>query len=416
MALAKPGTWSSPITPEMLSQAGVSMGFTQTFAGDVFWDESRPTENGRNVVVSRTNGDILPAPWSASTRVHEMGGLSWLVGVWKDQPGLLFAEKTDQRIYWKPVNGNPEPITPESEPGTLSRYSDFLIRDSEVWCVREVTQDTNTSRDLIAISGSNQIRVIDSSSHFYAHLALSPDQQKLAWVTWEHPQMPWDGTELRTAQIDAAGNLIDQKVRAGGATEAVNSPVWSTNGNLYFVSDASGFWNIWELNENQTKRQLVLESAEWAHPMWQVGTHLLRILDSGELVGIHGSPAQERIAVIEPDSGSWRDLDCDLTNFAHFSVHRDCVYAIGGGPKTLSALVELKTDNSSSPVTISEVLAPIDQDFLPVAQALTFPSKDGRSVHAFMSPATNPNYERTDLPPVIVTVHCGPTGNTTGVA
>lgn len=416
MALAKPGTWSSPITPEMLSQAGVSMGFTQTFNADVFWDESRPTENGRNVVVSRTNGDILPAPWSASTRVHEMGGLSWLVGIWKDQPGLVFSEKTDQRIYWKPVNGNPEPITPESEPGTLSRYSDFVIRDSEVWCVREVTQGSNTSRDLIAISGSNQIRVIDSSSHFYAHLALSPDQKKLAWVTWEHPQMPWDGTELRTAQIDAAGNLIDQKVCAGSATEAVNSPVWSANGSLYFVSDASGFWNVWELNKDQTKRQLVLESAEWAHPMWQVGTHLLRILESGDLVGIHGSPAQERIAVIDSESGNWRDLDCELTNFAHLSVYQDHIYAIGGGPKALSALVELKVDNSSSAATISEVLAPIDQDFLPVAQALTFPSKAGRRVHAFMSPATNPNYEGTDLPPVIITVHGGPTGNTTGVA
>jgi acetyl esterase/lipase len=345
-----------------------------------------------------------------------MGGLSWLVGVWKEQPGLLFAEKTDQRIYWKQGFDNPEPITPESEPGTLSRYSDFLIRGSEIWCVREITKGANTNRDLIAISSSNQIRVIDSTSHFYAHLTLSPDQNQLAWISWEHPQMPWDGTELRTAQIDAGGNLIDHKVCAGSATEAVNSPVWSANGSLYFVSDASGFWNVWELNESQTKRQLVSESAEWAHPMWQVGTHLLRVLDSGELVGIHGSPAQERIAVIDCESGKWRELDCELTNFAHLSVYQDHVYAIGGGPKTLSALVELKVDNSSSPVTISEVLAPIDQDFLPVAQALTFPSKDGRSVHAFMSPATNPNYESTELPPVIITVHGGPTGNTSGVA
>ena len=416
MTLAQPGTWSSPITPEMLSQAGVSMGFTQTFQGDVFWDESRPAENGRTVVVSRTNGDILPAPWSASTRVHEMGGLSWLVGIWNEQPGLIFSEKTDQRIYWKPVGSDPEPITPESATGTLSRYSDFLIRGSEIWCVREITEGTNTNRDLIAISSSNQIRVIDSSSHFYAHLALSPDQNQLAWISWEHPQMPWDGTELRTAQIDTSGNLINQKVCAGSASEAVNSPVWSPAGDLYFVSDASGFWNVWEFNANQKKRQIVSESAEWAHPMWQVGTHLLRILDSGELVGIHGSPAQERIAIVDPTNGTWRNLDCELTNFAHLSIQDTRVYAIGGGPKTLTALVELKVDNASKPVTISEVLAPIDQSFLPVAQAITFPSKGGRSVHAFMSPASNPNFQSEELPPVIVTVHGGPTGNTSGVA
>lgn len=415
MTVAQPGTWDSPITPEMLSQAGVSLGFTQTFNGDVFWDESRPNENGRNVVVSRANGDILPAPWSASTRVHEMGGLSWLVCIWNDQPGLVFAEKSDQRIYWKPVAGEPVPITPESLPGTLARYSDFLVRGSEIWCVREVTEGPKTNRDLIAISGAGQIRVLDSTSHFYAHLALSPDEQQLAWISWEHPQMPWDGTELRVASVGESGNLVNQQVCAGSTTEAVNSPVWAKNGNLYYLSDASGFWNVWESDTNGSNRQLVSESAEWAHPMWVVGTHLLRILDTGELVGIHGNPAQEHIAILEPDLGTWRNLECDLTNFAHLSVYRDRVFAIGGGPKTLAALVELSVAGTTQDV-IAQVNAPIDQDFLPVAQAISFPSQNGRTVHAFMSPATNPNYEVTELPPVIITVHGGPTGNTTGVA
>jgi dipeptidyl aminopeptidase/acylaminoacyl peptidase len=400
----------------MLSEAGISLSFTQTFHDDLYWDESRPAENGRTVVVSRENGDILPAPWSASTRVHEMGGLSWLVCDWKDQPGLLFAEKTDQRIYWKPVDGDPGPITPESLAGTLARYSDFLIRGTEIWCVREVTEGTNTARDLIAISTTNEIRVLDSTSHFYAHLALSPDQNQLAWISWEHPQMPWDGTELRIATIDAAGNLIDQKVCAGGSNEAVTSPVWSKSGNLYYISDTSGFWNVWELHSDLTKRQLVSESAEWAHPMWLVGTHLLRNLDDGQLVGVHGSPAREQIAIVDPATGTWRDLACDLTNFAHLSVSKDRIYAIGGGPKALSALVEFSAHTMSSPVIVTEVLAQIDHSFLPFAQAQTFPSKNGRVVHAFISPATNPNYQSDALPPVIITVHGGPTANTTGVA
>ena len=416
MNVAQPGTWISPITPEMLSQAGISIGFTQTFHDDVFWDESRPHENGRNVVVSRTHGDILPSPWNASTRVHEMGGLSWLVGIWNEQLGLIFAEKSDQRVYWKPVDGVPEPITPKSLPGTLARYSDFLIRGSEIWCVREVTEGPNTNRDLIAIDSNRQIRVLDSASHFYAHLALSPDQKQLAWISWEHPQMPWDGTELRVAKVDESGNLVDQIVCAGSETEAVNSPVWSTIGSLYFISDASGFWNVWELDSKHVKRQVISESAEWAHPMWQVGTHLLRILDTGELVGVHGNPALERIAIIDPVSGNWRNLDCDLTNFAHLSIHGDYVYAIGGGPKTLAALVELSITNLNAPVTVTEVQAPIDKGFLPVAKALNFPSKNGRTVHAFISPATNPNFMSNDLLPVIITAHGGPTGNTSGVA
>ena len=416
MTVAKPGTWISPVTPEMLSQAGISHGFTQAFHDDLFWDETRPSENGRTVVVSRTNGDILPAPWSASTRVHEMGGLSWLVCVWNDQPGLLFAEKTDQRIYWKPVGGNPEPITPESSPGTLARYSDFLIRGSQVWCVRETTEASNTTRDLIAISAPNEIRVIDSNSHFYAHLALSPDQSQLAWISWEHPQMPWDGTQLRLSDIDSHGNFENVRVLSGSETEAVNSPTWSGNEKLFFVSDASGFWNVWESDTNGSKRQVVSESAEWAQPMWLVGTHLLRILESGELVGIHGSPAQEKITVVDPSTGTWRDLECNLTNFSHLSVSKDRIFAIGGGPRTLSAVIGLNAAGTASPEVITQVNAPIDQDFLPVAQAISFPSQHGRKVHAFMSPATNPNYESEELPPVLITVHGGPTANTTGVA
>lgn len=416
MTVAQPGTWKSPITTEMLSQAGISLGFSQTYHDDLYWDEARPAENGRNVVVSRKNGDILPAPWSATTRVHEMGGLSWLVCVWKDQPGLLFAEKTDQRIYWKPLGGKPEPVTPESLRGTLARYSDFLIRGSEIWCVREVTEGANTTRDLIAISTANEIRILDSTSHFYAHLALSPDQNQLAWITWEHPQMPWDGTELQIATVEVTGNLVDQKVCAGSTSEAVNSPVWSQSGNLYYISDASGFWNVWELDSDLTKRQLVSESAEWAHPMWLVGTHLLRILDDGKLVGVHGSPAREQIAIVDPATGTWRDLICDLTNFAHLSVSKDRIYAIGGGPKLLAALLEFSPHTTSNAVIVTEVLAPIDSSFLPLAQAQTFPSEAGRVVHAFVSPATNPNYQSDDLPPVIITVHGGPTANTTGVA
>lgn len=416
MTVAKPGTWVSPVTPEMLSQAGISHGFTQVFHDDLFWDETRPSENGRTVVVSRTNGDILPAPWSASTRVHEMGGLSWLVCIWNDQPGLLFAEKTDQRIYWKPVGGNPEPITPESSPGTLARYSDFLIRGSQVWCVREITEGSSTTRDLIAISAPNEFRVLDSNSHFYAHLAISPDQSQLAWISWEHPQMPWDGTQLRLAEIDSFGNLENVRVLAGSETEAVNSPTWSGNKKLFFISDASGFWNVWESDTNGSKRQVISESAEWAKPMWLVGTHLLRILESGDLVGIHGSPAQEKITVVDPNTGTWRDLECNLTNFAHLSVAKDRIFAIGGGPKTLSAVIGLNAVGTVSPEIIAQVNAPIDQDFLPVAQAISFPSRNGRTVHAFMSPATNPNYESEELPPVLITVHGGPTANTTGVA
>jgi hypothetical protein len=160
MIKATPGSWKSPISPQLLAAAGVSLGFTQGIADEIYWDESRPAEGGRTAVVSRTQGDLLAAPWSAVTRVHEMGGLSWLVCNWRGETGLLFSEKSDQRIYWKTSNADPVAVTPVSSAGTLARYSDFLIRGQEIWCVREVTHEHETSRSLIAISPKGEIALL----------------------------------------------------------------------------------------------------------------------------------------------------------------------------------------------------------------------------------------------------------------
>ena len=416
MTLAQPGSWRSPITTEMLTSAGVTFGYTQTFEGELYWDESRPTENGRNVVVSRNGGDLLPLPWSASTRVHEMGGLSWLVCNWQQVTGVLFTEKTDQRIYWVSAGVEPVAITPVSPTGTLSRYCDFLIRGSEIWCIRETTSGHETQRDLIAISAQGDIRTLDSNSHFYAHLVLSPDQNSLAWISWEHPQMPWDGTELRVAKISSDSVLESCTIVAGSTTEAVNSPVWANNETLYDLSDKSGFWNIWETSSLGKNRQVLIEAAEWAHPMWQVGTNLLRMLPDGRLVGIHGSPAAEKVAIVDPTSSRVIDCESELSNFSHISVHDNQIFAIGGGAKVPAAVVEFSATTAVTVATLTEVPIPVAASYFPTARSVSFPSKNGRTVHAFISAAANPDFESDEKPPVIITAHGGPTGNTTGVA
>ena len=184
----------------MLAQSGVRFGFGQAFGDDVFWDEGRPSEAGRVVIVSRANGDILPAPWSARTRVHEMGGLAWLVTSWRGQAGLLFCEASDQRLYWKVPGGQPQAITPESPDGVSWRYCDMLVVGDEVWAIREADSHGAASRAIVAITADGQVRVLDDGSHFYAHLSLSPDGNHLAWISWEHPHMPWDA-EIGRAHV-----------------------------------------------------------------------------------------------------------------------------------------------------------------------------------------------------------------------
>jgi hypothetical protein len=312
MITATPGSWKSPISAQLLASAGVSLGFVQVVAGEIYWDESRPEEGGRTAVVGSTQGELLPAPWSAVTRVHEMGGLSWLVCNWRGESGLLFAEKSDQRIYWKAVNSDPVAVTPVSSAGTLARYSDFLIRGQEIWCVRDITHEHETNRSLIAINPAGEIRILDSKSHFYAHLALSPNENKLAWISWEHPQMPWDGTHLRVASVTSAGELEAPQVRAGGLSEAVNSPVWCDEDKLYFISDASGFWNVWSVDNSGNKKQIFSEAAEWAQPMWLVGARFLQKLPDGRLVGIHGDPANESLVIGDPETGLWQNCNSEL--------------------------------------------------------------------------------------------------------
>lgn len=416
MRTAAPGTWESPISPQLLVTAGVSLGFVQVVAGEIYWDESRPDEGGRTAVVSKTQGDLLPAPWSAVTRVHEMGGLSWLVCNWRGETGLLFSEKSDQRIYWKADNADPVAITPISSTAALARYSDFMIRGQEIWCVREISSEQETNRDLIAITPTGDIRILDSTSHFYAHLALSPNETKLAWISWEHPQMPWDGTQLRVADITAAGQLESVRVRAGGVNEAVNSPVWSDEQELYFISDVSGFWNLWSVDNSGIKKQIFPEAAEWAQPMWLVGARFLRKLPDGRLVGIHGDPANESIVIGDPKTGLWQDCKSELTNFSYMCTSQNQVVAVGGGAKVPQAIVEFSADQISDFQIIKKIEIPVSANYLPVAQSVSFPSVAGREVHAFISPATNPDFESASISPVIITVHGGPTAHTTGVA
>jgi len=416
MITATPGSWESPISPQLLATAGVSLEFVQGVAGEVYWDESRPDEGGRTAVVGSTQGELLPAPWSAVTRVHEMGGLSWLVCNWRSETGLLFSEKSDQRIYWKTKDTDPVAITPASSAGTLARYSDFLIRGQEIWCVREITHEHETNRSLIAINPEGEIRILDSKSHFYAHLALSPDETKLAWISWEHPQMPWDGTQLRVADITSDGELEAIQVRAGGLSEAVNSPVWRDEDNVYFISDASGFWNVWCVDETGNRNQIFTQDAEWAQPMWLVGARFLQKLPDGRLVGIHGDPANESLVIGDPETGLWQDCKSELTNFSYFCTSDNQIIAVGGGSKVSQAIIEFVAAQPSSSKIIQQIEIPVAAKYLPVAQSVSFPSKAGRKVHAFISPATNPDFESLEIPPVIITVHGGPTAHATGVA
>ena len=416
MGSSTPGAWNSPLAAELLGSAGVRLGFTQSAYGDVFWDEARPSENGRNAVVSQSRGDILPPPWSAKTRVHEMGGLSWLVTVWNDEAGLLFCEATDQRLYWKTDGGTPRAITEPSPEGISWRYCDMAIRGKEIWCIRESDKHGSTTRAIIAISPDGSVRVLNDESHFYAHLAISDDGNKVAWIAWEHPQMPWDGTELRAADIDSVGNLVGTKVVAGSSSESVCSPLWLTNESLYYISDASNWWNLWRINSDGSPEQVSHDSSEWSLPLWLVGWNFLRKTNDGRIIATRGNPEQRELIVVNPETGTWDTCQPAVAGIDSISTNGSHIYAVASHAQSMPSVIDIDIETLSLSDIVVEIPSPIDVEYFAKPFHVTYPSVNGRVVHAIVHPATHPQVTSSDRPPVIITAHGGPTAETNASA
>lgn len=411
----RPGFWDSPITPEMLAEAGTRFGFGQAHGGDVFWDEGRPTEGGRVVVVSEKNGDILPSPWSARTRVHEMGGLAWLVCVWGGEPGLLFCEASDQRLYWKTPSGTPQPVTEESPDGVSWRYCDMLVRGDEVWCIREADAPGATRRSIIAISRDGSVRVLDDASHFYAHLTLSPDAGHLAWIAWDHPDMPWDAAELVVASVTSTGTLEGRRTLIGARGESVQSPAWLDESTIAVVCERSGWWNPWLVTLDGKARHLVDEPAEWGVPLWMVGWRTLHALGDGALLATRGGPNRRELVVLKPESGQVIVVDQPLAYVETVATDGHVAVLFGQGPTQPGAVVTVDVAQASSRIVTSTTM-PVTSDWLPRISTATLTSEHGRLVHAVIHEPTRPGHASTACAPTIITAHGGPTGHTTATA
>ena len=247
------GTWTSPLSAADVAAGGVRLSTVALDGDDVFWLEGRPREGGRAVLVKREpNGarlDVTPPEFNVRTRVHEYGGGSYLVA----QGTAYCVNFADQRIYRVAASGGkvglsaPEPLTP---PGAC-RYADFDIdtRRERLICVREDHSGTGEPINaLVAVplaGPQSEGTVLVSGADFYSTPRLSPDGSVLAWLSWNHPLMPWDGTELWTARIGASGALEDPVFVAGGLRESIYQPGWSASGSLYYVSDRTGWWQLY---------------------------------------------------------------------------------------------------------------------------------------------------------------------------
>jgi dipeptidyl aminopeptidase/acylaminoacyl peptidase len=426
------GEWASPIAGADIARKYVGLAFPTVIGSQVWWQEIRPPEGGRQAVMCAgpdgVGRDLLPMPWNARTRVHEYGGRSYL----PVPGGLVFANFVDQRLYLCADTGGPDPCSDPTAPrpltaaagsGSADRFADFVLspHGDEVWCVRERHSGGRVSRAIVAVplDGSaagapGAVRVLVSGSDFYAFPAPSPDGTRLAWICWDHPRMPWDGTELRVGTV--GDTVEDHQVIMGGETESVLGPVWRDDRSLYVVSDRSGWWNLYLASLDAPPLALCPREEEFAAPLWQLGAYPYAVLADGRIAVTHGT-GTARMGLLDPGTGELTDLDVPYQVFMPWlSASEGTVAVIAGGPAIPLGVTAIDTDpKSPGPVKVRELRREAeslpDAGFLPVPREARLTGPSGSVVHAFVYPPANPGFRAPDgeLPPYIVWVHGGPT-------
>ena len=383
-----------------------------TVAGSsVYWSEARPLEDGRDAIVVRRAGeapaDATSSEWSARTRVHEYGGGALTV----HDATIFFCHDDDQRIYRLDPDSEPRPITPEQATPFGFRYADLRVAGAWLVCVRERDGDTEHVNELVALpaDGSAEPHVIAAGHDFYMAPRVSPDGTQLAWLTWDHPRMPWEGSELWVANFGDA-RLSGERLVAGGPAEAIVQPEWSPDGVLHFSSDRTGWWNLYR---GDYEPVTALE-AELGGPLWVFGESWYAFLPDGRIVCAVFSAGRDQLAVIERP-GELRYLPLELTKLTDIATDGERAIFVGASPTRPPSVFAADLQTGALEVLSEEGEALVDPAYVSVPRPLEYPTTGGRTAHALLYPPHNPDYRAPEgeRPPLIVRVHGGPTAHVT---
>ena len=410
------GSWPSTISAELITRAAPSLNFVQSYGDALYWVEGRPWESGRSVIMRRDGSghisDLLPAPFSHYSKVHEYGGMAYAL----DDGNLYFVNAADQRLYQLPLDNKstPQAITDEGP----WRFADLIV-DSQNQRLIAVCEESSDQREpenyLAAISLNSEHPIVEklvSGADFYAYPRLSPDQNKLCWIEWNHPNMPWDATQLWQATI-ANGELTEKTLVAGADnSSAIFQPHWSPDSTLYYVSDKNNWWNIYRL-ENGTAISVLEMEAEFATPLWQLGMTTFDFIDANTIACVWTDSGLWHSGFINITTGALTIADHQYSSLQAVACHQGSVYMVAGAAALANQIVGI--DGSTQ---VTSVYAPstldVDQANIAQPESIWFPSGNNQQVHAFYYPPTSAQWvgQDNEQPLVIAMCHGGPTGAT----
>lgn len=422
--IADYGTWPSTIDAARVAAGATplsSLMLGGADGGDIFWLAGRAAEAGRNTLLRHrgaVTGELTPAPFNVRSRVHEYGGGAYAV----DGETVYFSHFADNRLYRLEVAGDdeaapaPVPLTAEGK----QRFADFVVDRARgrLIGVRELHggdghgEPSNTIC-AVGIAGGAET-VLAQGADFYSSPRLSPDGRALAWLTWDHPRMPWEGTTLWRAEFRDDGTLAAPARVAGGADESICQPEWSPDGRLHFVSDRSGWWNLYRQCADLRIEALCPMEAEFGAPHWTFGNSMYGFRSAAEIVCTYIDKGVSRLARLLPASGKLEAIANPYEEIRELRVAGGYIAMLAGGPSIPLELARIDFTEEGVEILAQSIADLPDEENLSIPTNISYPSADGRTAHAFFYAPRNREVRAPEgaKPPVIVISHGGPTGMT----